>query len=279
VNGTATFGNDNLFGGAQTDILHGDADVNGQAGGNDYLFGNLGGDYLYGSGGNDFLTGGDGADYLDGGAGFDVANYQESSTLLSTLVVDLVDNAQNTNWAAGDTLIGIEGIRGRRYEFVIDDLRGNSAANTLWGLNGDDILTGRGGADKLYGGPGSDRLSGDTGNDLLAGGSGADTFVFDTALNASANVDTINDFKPADDTIELENAIMTALSATPGTLSAAAFFASASGQAHDRNDRILYETDTGRLFYDADGDGSSGRVLFARLAASLNLSNADFEIV
>ena len=64
-----------------------------------------------------------------------------------------------------------------------------------------------------------------------------------------------------------------------GTLSAGKFYASASGVAHDANDRIIYDTDTGALFYDKNGSKAGGAVQFAELTDHLAISHANFEIV
>ncbi len=107
-------------------------------------------------------------------------------------------------------------------------------------------------------------------------GSGADLFLFNSALNASSNVDRITDFSRADDTIQLDNDVFTAAGAV-GTLSAGAFHAGTS--AHDADDRIIYDSTTGRIYYDADGNGGGARVLFAQVTAGVALTNADFQIV
>ncbi len=53
----------------------------------------------------------------------------------------------------------------------------------------------------------------------------------------------------------------------------------ASGTALDASDRIIYETDTGSLIYDANGSTAGGRYLVATLDAGLAMTNADFFIV
>jgi Ca2+-binding RTX toxin-like protein len=58
-----------------------------------------------------------------------------------------------------------------------------------------------------------------------------------------------------------------------------AFFRSAAGVAHDADDRIIYDTDSGFLSYDADGAGQDAGIQFARLSTNLNLSAADFTII
>ena len=62
-------------------------------------------------------------------------------------------------------------------------------------------------------------------------------------------------------------------------LTAAQFAANASGTAQDASDRIIYETDTGRLIYDSNGNVAGGDVHFATLDAGLAISNADFSVV
>ena len=129
---------------------------------------------------------------------------------------------------------------------------------------------------RLLGGAGNDALGGHTGNDLLSGGTGADLFRFDSALNAATNVDNILDFSVIDDTIVLDQTVFTALT-TLGTLSAAAFRTGAA--AADADDRIIYNSATGNIYYDADGNGAGAAVLFAHVTAGLALTNADFGIV
>ena len=53
-------------------------------------------------------------------------------------------------------------------------LLGGSAADLLWGLDGNDSLYGEEGADILLGGDGLDGLEGGMGNDILQGGPGSD---------------------------------------------------------------------------------------------------------
>jgi Ca2+-binding RTX toxin-like protein len=55
-------------------------------------------------------------------------------------------------------------------------LNGDSNANIIMGLAGNDTLTGAANADQLYGGDGDDSLTGGSGNDYLNGGSGNDRF-------------------------------------------------------------------------------------------------------
>ncbi len=112
---------------------------------------------------------------------------------------------------------------------------GNDFAQSISGNNGTNTLNGLGGDDKLYGFAGLDYLYGGAGKDTLSGGLGNDHFVFNTALNAATNIDTIVDFKNVsgdNDTIRLENAIFTKL-ATTGALNANFFAANVTGTAAD----------------------------------------------
>jgi serralysin len=153
-----------------------------------------------------------------------------------------------------------------------DAMTGNAVANKLTGGNGNDKLYGLQGDDTLKGGGGNDWLLGSTGDDTLWGGAGADTFVFNSALNARTNVDTIADFSSRDDTIRIDNNVFKALT-DAGTLARSAF--EVGSAADDPRDRIIYDKDTGALFYDADGSGAQAAVKFAQIGAGLPLSNAD----
>jgi Ca2+-binding RTX toxin-like protein len=148
--------------------------------------------------------------------------------------------------------------------------------NGASGTSGIDI-TGNEIAQSITGNAGANILDGKAGDDVLTGGAGKDFFLFSSTLGAT-NIDTIADFSVVDDTIRLENAIFAALTTT-GTLSLANFRANTTGEAQDSNDRIIYETDTGRLYYDADANGAGARIHFATLTGLPALTNADFVVV
>ncbi|MBF9035278.1 hypothetical protein HKCCE2091_13615 [Rhodobacterales bacterium HKCCE2091] len=71
-----------------------------------------------------------------------------------------------------------------------DAVAGDSRAQVLWGRAGDDTIDGGGGDDTLIDGSGAD---------VLTGGAGRDVF----ALAADGASDTITDFDPAEDVIDL----------------------------------------------------------------------------
>ena len=89
-----------------------------------------------------------------------------------------------------------------------NSINGNTVNNSLYGYAGNDFLNG---------GAGNDTILSGFGNDTIIGGSGMDTFVFDSILNASANMDSIVDFSVADDTIRLDQTFSSKLT-TLGTL-------------------------------------------------------------
>lgn len=244
---------ENLTGSVNDDILTGDGVAN-------VLDGSDGNDVLRGEGGRDSLTGGLGDDWINGGASIDTAIFSGENAAVVNL---LLKGAQDTGYGL-DTLIAVENVSSGN---GADRLTGSNTANSLNGGNGDDTIDGRAGDDTISGGAGADDLT---------GSAGLDTFIFDTELGAG-NIDEITDFKVVDDTIHLENAIFTLLST--GALSSTAFLANTTGLATDALNRIVFETDTGNLFYDADGSGAGAAVQFAVLDAGLRLTSADFFVI
>ncbi|WP_051248527.1 calcium-binding protein [Inquilinus limosus] len=157
-------------GDAEGDSLVGMTSLTGSAF-DDYLGGNVNENTLIGGAGNDNLAGNGGADVLNGGAGTqDMADYISSN---AGVTVSLVTGTGTGGHAAGDTLTGIEWLRGSAFN---DALTGDGNANRLSGLAGTDTLDG---------GAGNDQLIGGAGQDTLTGGAGFDTALYD---NASAGV-------------------------------------------------------------------------------------------
>lgn len=240
--------------------------------GDDTLWGGSGDDALEGAGGDDRLEGGAGSDNLLGGTGrdtyvidsygdrvVDLAEVSGGRDTVETQVTFQLAGPQVTGWVERLVLTGSADIDGF----------GNRRPNALFGNEGANHLEGRGGRDRLDGGAGADTLS---------GGEGADMFQFRDALGAE-NVDKILDFDTRDDQIQLDNAVMAALSPAGTMLSYVMFTANAEGVALDDNDRIIFETDTGLLSYDADGTGEGAAVVFARMTPGLALNWADFWVI
>jgi hypothetical protein len=145
------------------------------------------------------------------------------------------------------------------------NLQGTASSDWISLDAGDDRIDAGFGFDSVLGGSGNDTLNGGSGRDTLVGGSGADRFRFDADLSAATNIDTITDFSAtAGDRLVLDRAIFTTLNGG-GSLSGSAFRAGAGlVSATTATDRILYDTSSGALRYDADGSGSDAGSGYAR---------------
>ena len=296
----------NSYAGISTyDFITAAAPITGTTG-NDSLTGTTGIDTLYGLAGNDVLSGLAGLDVMDGGEGSDIYMMALSTANPGAEINDTglsgTDEVRYTATSGTLTLYsgdrGIESVvlgTGTGAAAVVTGssgvsvnasavtnaltLTGNAGINTLTGTNYADTLIGNGGNDILLGGLGNDRLLGGLGKDTMTGGAGLDTFRLDTTPNATSNLDTIADFNLADDTMELENGIFTALTAT-GTLNAA-YFRSGAGviTAADSNDYLIYNTTTGALYYDANGSTAGAAIQIATFTNKPVLTASDFLVV
>lgn len=218
----------------------------------EFVIGSSGNDLMLGAGGDETFAGLAGDDKLKGGAGGgDGVSYFFDH---AGVAVDLQAGTAHDGYGGVDSLSGFE---------------------IVFGSSFNDRLLGSVASDTLVGNAGNDTLAGGRGNDMLTGGAGKDKFVFDTAPNKLSNLDHITDFSVADDTIALENAVFSAFTAT-GIMAASAFFAGT--QAHDADDRIIYNQATGGLFYDSNGSASGGSTQIASLSTGLALTNKDFLI-
>jgi serralysin len=241
---------------AGRDVFHGVENITSGSG-NDTLIGNTVSNMLSGGAGNDILDGRLGADALVGGAGNDRYYFDDLGdrlfeaagggwdVVISSVNVSgsLADDA--TAAMIGDNTDGIALTGAAAISAV-----GNALNNWIIGNTGDNRLEGQDGADILSGGLGSD---------IMLGGAGADTFVFDTVLSAT-NVDTIQDFAAAADLIQLKAAIFAGIGTS---LQAGNFVAGAA--ALDADDYIIYDSITGDVYYDFDGNGANAAVTFARI--------------
>jgi hypothetical protein len=155
-------------------------------------------------------------------------------------------------------------------------VQGSGRSEWIVGQISNDSIDAGFGFDTVLGGGGNDTLDGGGGRDRLAGGVGADRFVFDSSLSAATNIDTILDFTPGEDQIVLDRAIFTTLNAGSRLSSAALRSGPGVVSAATAADRLLYDSNTGTLAYDADGNGAiDSPVPFAVLANRPNLSSAD----
>jgi len=213
---------------------------------------------LRGNNGANVVVGGGGRDVMVGYAGNDV--YLVDSA--NDGVFDFAGEGFDVVYTRSDYALGasseVEILSTEHWAGTAAiDLYGNGFTNTLQGNAGANLLNGGGGNDYLYGFGGDDR------------------FAFTTALNASTNVDVLADFDPADDMILLGQSVFSALPA--GALAAGAFTVGSAATAADH--RIVYNSDAGALYYDADGSGAGAAVLFAYVAPGLeDLSHLNFQV-
>jgi len=141
----------------------------------------------------------------------------------------------------------------------------------LLGTLGNDVLTG---------GAGNDTLQGLAGADTLTGGAGADAFFF-AEVPGAANADRITDFASGSDELMLANATLAALGSAGAWSAGDARFNAGAGftSGRDSTDRLVYDTSTGSLYYDADGSGTGASVLIATFAGIPALSASDITVI
>lgn len=264
---TGTFANDDLRGGRGDDILSG-------RNGNDRLQGEDGNDRLFGERGDDILSGGNGGDSLWGGQGNDIA-------------FGGVGNDRLWGELGDDILIGDDGddiIYGGAGN---DYLLGGSGRDLIWGDAGQDILNGGDGDDCLFGGADNDTLFGGAGKDTLFGGLGADQFRLTNLLNQG--IDRIQDFQSGIDKIAISALGLSGGLMAGKAITADQFLETTNSTATTINQRLIYDSTTGGLFFDADGAGLGSRAV--QLATvyvdplnlaqphPIGLTSADFSII
>ncbi len=253
MNGAAL--DDRLYGLAGSDTLNGRA-------GDDRLWSGLGRDSITGGEGLDTLNGGAGADRLAGGAGRDTADYRDSA---AGVVVNLATGVARGGYATGDVLSGIESLRGSAFA---DVLTGTALANSLAGAQGADVLRGLAGNDMLCGGQGADTLT---------GGAGNDAFVYRSIASGG---DTITDFGATAGNNDVIRLLATAFGDhATGALRISEFQVNTAGLATKPGVRVIYDSDHGRILYDADGSGNGRAVLLATVQDGATITASDFLFV
>ena len=149
-----------------------------------------------------------------------------------------------------------------------------TVGSNILGTASDETLIGRDGAD--------DVLNGSLGNDIMFGGTGSDQFVFNTTLGKD-NIDTILDFVSGTDKIKLEGDAFLQFYGS-SSLTSTDFNAGSNPAATTDSAAILYNTTTGALSYDENGniDGATDAIIFAYLTTETgshpNLAFTDFII-
>ncbi len=277
-------GDDVMYGGSSRDIF----DAFEVVGADDWMDGGAGDDlfnYVWGLPGfpggntvpigNDTIIGGPGTDLVRFSNPVPPASPSGSTTGTAAVFVDLENGVWNTAGASG-TILGVEAIMG---SWGADTILGSRGAESLSGSLGNDFIDGRGGKDRLEGGLGIDTLN---------GGAGGDEFVFNAILRGpfppfpivEALPDVIEDFTPGRDELLFDGSVYDALGAEGKWRAGDERFHAAAGvtSAQDADDRLIYNTTTGDLYYDADGSGSDAALLVAMLEGAPALSASDITV-
>lgn len=223
------------------------------------ITGNAAHNHLNGEVGNDTLNGAAGADNLTGGLGND------------TYVVDNIGDVITENLNEGIDRINSSVTYMLPVHVENLTLTGASIINGT-GNNLGNVILGNAANNILSGGAGNDILNGGAGTNLLTGGVGNDVFRFTTI----GHTGTITDYSVANDTIQIENAVFTALKTT-GVLVAGQF--RIGTQALDADDFIIYNNITGALLYDADGNGAVTALQIATVGGNLAMTYADVVVI
>jgi serralysin len=234
-------------------------------GGNDIVASGVGYDEIFGGNGNDYLFGNQGKDTIAGGQGND--------TIFGGKDDDLILGGQGDDYLSGD--------------FGNDSIFGNKDNDTLFGGEGNDSVFGGQGNDVIFGGQGNDVVSGDKGNDSLFGGEGQDTFRFGlflagggaipTAAEKPLGMDSIGDFNPTEDKIQLDRCLFPELNSDTLLANDFAKINSLNDLNNPANQgaTIVYDSSSGLVYYNAT-DAAGDEVEVVKLQSNLNLSADNF---
>lgn len=229
------------------------------------VVGNNGHNQLYGGAGNDTLLGLDGDDLIDGGSGDDILI---GGTGNDSYFVTSGDQVVEEAGEGFDAVYASESFSLSQGSSV--ELLGTTNASHVISIN----LTGNNLNNSVIGNAGANIINGGDGHDTLRGMGGNDRFDFTTTLGPN-NIDLLPDFAVGEDLIGLGRKIFTTLQL--GQLDPDAF--AVGPIASDANDRIIYDSKSGALFYDADGSGAGTAIQFATLNPGLSLSHSDFLVI
>lgn len=250
--------------------------------GNDKLVGTAGDDVIDGNAGNDTIKAGEGHDVIYMGAGNDNVDTGNGDNLVfaDIGVEDANDGSDRIKAGSGDDFIasGTDN----------DNVRAGDGNNVVIGGSGDDIITtGAGndiidpdgyytedgvaasGNDTIKTGAGDDLIFLGEGADKVWGGAGSDTFVFDTLFTppsttvfkqdgtqvTKTSVHRINDFDASVDKLGFDaNEFQSLAGFTATNFVKGSGLTGASPNETGVDDFLIYDTASGKLYYDEDGN-------------------------
>ena len=219
------------------------------------------------------------ANEFRGGAGITTAATVDQHIIFNSTTGALYYDADGFGGQAGTQFATLTGTVGSltAYDFLLtnlptlngtngdDTLNGSPAFSVINGLDGNDFIDGHTSAEIINGGNGDDTIRGVGGNDIIDGGAGKDTYQYFSFDSSSIYTDVIVNFNAIDDRFELDNG-PGYFGAIKGYLDADEFRSGAGiTSAADSNDFIIYNSTTGDLYFDYDGNGSNVAIKLATL--------------
>jgi Ca2+-binding RTX toxin-like protein len=195
-------------------------------------------------------------------------------------------------------------------DFITINAGGLGLSATIIGSGSDDVITGSGVADVITSGDGADTITGGLGIDTITTGAGIDKVSY-AGVALAANANNITDFTvgASGDILQFSDTLLAALAGafTAGTAVATTTVALVGGGSDVVNEIIVdtianlgalgvtignvsantnnvYQlaiaSDTGAIFYDADGNWVSGSVQIGTIGVQTTaLVSANFEII
>jgi Ca2+-binding RTX toxin-like protein len=204
----------------------------------------------------------------------------------NTIATGSASQLFNANALVDGDVLTLTGSHAASVSLVGGDLAAGAAtgALTVTATTGTNVVTTGTGADSISAGTGDDTIDAGGGNDTVNGGAGSDSITLGAGndflvLNSMVGADTVADFAAGGDKVNLSKAAFTGLGAV-GNLAASAFESGAGlTAAATAAGRVIYDSSTGDLYYDADGSGGTAAVLVATLTGVPAIGATNFVIV
>lgn len=274
---------------------------------NDKLTGTAGDDVIDGNDGHDNIKAGDGDDIIYMGKGNDKVHAGNGNNIVFAEVGLIDDNDGNDRVTAGSGDDFIASGTGN------DIVRAGDGNNVVIGGEGNDIITtGAGddivdpdgyyvedgvesfGNDTIKTGAGDDIIFLGEGADKVWGGKDSDTFVFDKLFTppsetvfkqdgtqvVKTTVHRINDFDATVDKLGFDAEEFESLASFTATnFVKGSGLTAASPNETGVDDFLIYDTASGKLYYDEDGNGDGAAVLLGVVTGRMaDLDASDIEI-